>query len=121
MFHDDETINDNEEGACLMRAIEEGDEMKVFHMLLNGADVNYQDNEGYTPLMATAILGLPNIAGLLIMFGADSEVQDYEGVRAGEHAWCLRNYEVFSTIYPSGTALLIRRFRCVLYKLGMED
>lgn len=51
----------------------------VEFLVQNGADVNRQDNEGWTPLHATASCGFNSIARYLVENGADLAAINSDG------------------------------------------
>jgi hypothetical protein len=48
----------------------------------HGANINAQDDDGYTPLIVACYKGLADIAQLLIEKGADVNAKDHEGLTA---------------------------------------
>lgn len=58
---------------------------KITNMLLdNGADIDDQDRENYTPLMAAAAYGNPGVANVLVVRGADVSLRNKEGKTAAD-------------------------------------
>ena len=72
--------------ASLEQAIKLGDIDTVRLILDAGADVNTQNEFGYTPLMIASILGQTEIANLLIQRGADIDARDNGGDTAVMYA-----------------------------------
>jgi hypothetical protein len=66
-----EIVNREELNRELWNAVINKDIGKARSILEKGADVNIQDNEGKTPLMAAALYGRADIVKLFIESGAD--------------------------------------------------
>lgn len=62
-----------------------GDEQLVEQMLREGADVNVQTPQGWTPLMVSGSTGQPTMMRLLLRWGAKLEAKDRQG--NGVLAW----------------------------------
>ncbi|MDE0110915.1 MAG: ankyrin repeat domain-containing protein [Albidovulum sp.] len=71
-------------GSVLHLAAVSGDESSVDSALAEGADPNFADIRGRTPLHVAAEFGWTGIAKTLIEAGADPEVSDRKGRRPGE-------------------------------------
>ncbi len=63
----------------LMDFVKSGDTARVVELIDRGADVNTQDNCGYTPLIQAAWRGHTDIATLLIEGGADVNAKGSDG------------------------------------------
>ncbi|WP_296055221.1 ankyrin repeat domain-containing protein [uncultured Amphritea sp.] len=65
-------------------AINKGDVDKVQYLLLKGADIEYEDPFGATPLMNAAWVGSTELVEFLLSKGADVRHKDKEGFTALE-------------------------------------
>jgi hypothetical protein len=63
----------------LVEASLEGDIAAIGDLLAGGADVSIADDEGWTPLMASAASGHPEVTRLLLAAGANVDAQDPDG------------------------------------------
>lgn len=63
----------------LVEASLEGDIASIGDLLAGGADVSIADDEGWTPLMASAASGHPEVTRLLLAAGANVDAQDPDG------------------------------------------
>jgi ankyrin repeat protein len=77
---DAEAVNSEDEGdMTLHEASENGDEKKVDQFLKKGADVNAEDEYGYTPLSCAASRGHEKVAELLLRNKADINAWNHYG------------------------------------------
>ena len=53
--------------------------------MLNGSALLHYSGQGYTPLLLATSLNLAEIAQLLLVTGADPNVQDWDNDRAAIH------------------------------------
>ncbi|MBE6463625.1 MAG: ankyrin repeat domain-containing protein [Alphaproteobacteria bacterium] len=67
---------------ALIEATIEGNIEEVRSLLENGADVNTQDDKGWTPLMFAAKSQDVEMAKLLMENGADNEIRNEDGYKA---------------------------------------
>ena len=63
----------------MIAAIERDDPESVKLLLLQGANVDFRDQDGWTPTMLAAICGSPQCLRVLVASGANLHVQDHEG------------------------------------------
>jgi len=63
----------------LMRASERGDAESVEMLLKKGANPNYRDNDGFSPLHFAAFYGRAKVAEILIRQGAEVNARDNDG------------------------------------------
>ena len=56
-----------------------GNITKVQELIVQGVDLNVQDEYGYTALIWAASYSNPDIAKVLLDAGADKTIKDYEG------------------------------------------
>ena len=93
--------------ANLFQAIQEyNDPEMVQRCLDNGADVNYQDVEGKTPLMG-CITKHPKNIQLLLDHGADVFVQDYKGNTALIYAVMYGHLSFCQTLFNASEGKLV--------------
>lgn len=71
---------------ALFTAVLQNDYSKVRLLLLQGADVNYANPMGLTPLIAAALHENMRIVYILIQCGAEIELPDRNGDAALDHA-----------------------------------
>ena len=74
-----------------MYAVERGDLQSIQALLDNGADPNAATAEGYTALMAAAVLGNADAVSLLLKNRADAQAQTRQGQTAITLAQLNRN------------------------------
>ncbi len=63
--------------ACISGNLEE-----LESLVREGADINVQNDKGMTPLMYVANGGYGEMVKLLLDFGADKEVENFDGHKA---------------------------------------
>ena len=91
-----------------MNLIEEsrnGNIENVKILLLNGADVNFQDKNGYTALIWASINGYLEVVKLLLLNGADVNIQTIWGDTALMFASCYGYLEVVKLLLLNGSDL----------------
>jgi len=69
-------------GLKLYDACNEGDINKVQDLIHRGADVNYKDKDGNTPLMIASFVGRLDVVQLLLDSGADMDMKNNDGKTA---------------------------------------
>jgi hypothetical protein len=75
-------------------AIKALDTQRVRELVRRGVDVNHQDGQGSTPLMAAAWHGHPEVVKLLLRHGARTDLKDREGETALSLARKQRRWDV---------------------------
>ncbi|CAK4115639.1 unnamed protein product, partial [Aphanomyces euteiches] len=60
----------------LVEATLKADYKRIRALVARGADVNYQDKDGQTPLIRIATLGYSHVTKVLLACGADAELSD---------------------------------------------
>ncbi|CAK5173339.1 unnamed protein product, partial [Aphanomyces euteiches] len=63
----------------LMHAVLKADIKRIRTLIARGADVNYQDKNGETPLTRAAIIGYSYVTKVLLACGGDAELADKAG------------------------------------------
>ena len=86
----------------LINAIKEGDAIKVRNLVHQGADVNYKNELGFTPLMYSAVTGIPSITKILLKAGSKIEEKNNRGLTALEISLFNGSYEVFDMLEKNG-------------------
>ena len=72
----------NQEGPALHKLVQDGN-LKCVRILVNlGADVNMQDEHGWTPLHYCVFAGNMAIMRFLLKHGANPDISDFEGRQA---------------------------------------
>jgi ankyrin repeat protein len=94
---------DEQEETPLIRAIKAKDKELVVRLLTaHGADINQQNNDGYTPLMKAIFLNQKEIAELLLDHGADINQQNKRGQTALIEAVLWGNKEIIELLLSRG-------------------
>jgi len=92
----------------LMHAVENGDTASAMQMIAKGANVNAQDQRGWTALMHASMKGQTNETRLLLAAGADPNLRDREGRTAFLWAaWNCRS-EVAEVLIDSGADVNVK-------------
>jgi ankyrin repeat protein len=74
----------NEFGSSLLQIAIRYGQMEIFNFLLEkGADINFVDRVGWTPLMECVVDSKPEFAKVLIEKGADKSIANHRGATAG--------------------------------------
>lgn len=81
---------------------------KVIDLIRSGADVNYRDNNGISPLLACAGTNAYNTAELLIKAGANVNLTDNSFCTPLMYAITNEHYEMFNLLLNSGCDLNLR-------------
>ncbi|KAG9398935.1 hypothetical protein AC1031_014017 [Aphanomyces cochlioides] len=63
----------------LFQATIKADVKRIHTLVARGADVNYQDKDGRTPLTRAATIGHLYVTKVLLAYGADAELADEDG------------------------------------------
>ena len=81
----------------LMKSIKEGDSKKVISLIENGANINYQDSDGYTPLMLSSTSAYQNkdiVQYLLKQTGINIDIRNKKKQKALDFAQELDDPEI---------------------------
>ena len=81
---------------------------KVIDLIRSGADVNYRDNNGISPLLACAGTNAYNTAEILIKAGANVNLTDNNLCTSLMYAIINEHYEMFNLLLNSGCDLNLR-------------
>lgn len=76
-------------GQSYFFAVESGENNIVEYFVNNGANINIQDNQGYTPLIYATIEGYEEIVKYLLSKGADVSKKTSSGYTAKD--WAEKN------------------------------
>ena len=71
---------------ALLRAVRARDCRELGRLVANGADVNWVNEDGMSPLMMAARLGEVAVVTALLELGSDPSLVDQVGVRCGVRA-----------------------------------
>ncbi|WP_164839161.1 sigma-70 family RNA polymerase sigma factor [Shewanella livingstonensis] len=88
----------NKFGHLMKLAILSGSEIAVRAHLKVALTANLKDNNGATPLMLAASKGLHDICQLLLLAGADTEIEDNKGQKAKDYAKENMYYDIHDTL-----------------------
>ncbi len=88
----------------LMSEVRAGRDIKLLKSLIaDGADINYQDRYGWTPLMAAVFAGQENIVKMLLEHGAKTELKVFkEGWTAFRIAARTEKYDIAKMLVGHG-------------------
>jgi len=87
--------------AALQLAVEKN-RVKIARALIDsGANINVQDENGITPLMAATLLNYPKMVEMLLISNANNRIEDNNGDTALIHSIRVNNMECFNIL--SGT------------------
>lgn len=100
----------NKKCELLFSLIEKGNFEKVYFLLSEGCNVNYQDDQGITPLMYAITFEQYDIAELLLSYGADPNVQDYNGYSSLTIAAYFGNIHAIKLLITHGANPFIQDF-----------
>jgi len=92
----------------LMRASEKGNAESVEMLLKKGANPNYRDNDGFSPLHFAAFYGRAKVAEILIRHGAEVNARDNDGNTPLHTAAKWGNVEVVKLLLKSGADPTVR-------------
>jgi ankyrin repeat protein len=103
-IRDADIPNYNKRNICLLhQACVQVNAEAVRFLLENGIEVNRQDNNGDTPLHIAAIsTDSPSIIGLLVEYGADTEIKDCMGLTPLLFACIYDNFENVKELVKRG-------------------
>ncbi len=91
-----------DKNSQLIEAVKDGNIDRVRLLIAEGADINFQDKNGSTPLHWAAYYGRKEIAKLLLMQGASPYIKDKNGITPIDVARINRQEEILK-IFSNGT------------------
>ena len=113
--------NDNvapeNKNKVLMKSIKEGDSKKVISLIENGANINYQDSDGYTPLMLSSTSAYQNkdiVQYLLKQTGINIDIRNKKKQKALDFAQELDDPEISRLLHAKS-----RDFSYIIYSTIM--
>ncbi len=86
----------------LKQAIDEGDLDWVTGLLNQGADVDFKDERGWTPLMHAVFYNRKGIVEMLLLAGADVHIRNENGTDAYKIAIMVKHYEIADLLKSHG-------------------
>ncbi|KAH9089038.1 hypothetical protein Ae201684P_012321 [Aphanomyces euteiches] len=89
----------------LVEATLKADYKRIRALVARGADVNYQDKDGQTPLIRIATLGYSHVTKVLLACGADAELSDKNGVTPLHHASSHGHMDVVKELLAHGASI----------------
>jgi len=93
-------------------------DIEMVDLLLEfGADVNYQDSRGWTPLMIAATQGYEDMIEFLIVKGANLDIKDKYGKKAADKA---KSQNVFFLLSSAGIDTRMRESQEHVLKFSSE-
>ena len=101
----------------LMKSIKEGDSKKVISLIENGANINYQDSDGYTPLMLSSTSAYQNkdiVQYLLKQTGINIDIRNKKKQKALDFAQGLDDPEISRLLHAKS-----RDFSYIIYSTIM--
>ena len=101
----------------LMKSIKEGDSKKVISLIENGANINYQDSDGYTPLMLSSTSAYQNkdiVKYLLKQTGINIDIRNKKKQKALDFAQELDDPEISRLLHAKS-----RDFSYIIYSTIM--
>ena len=101
----------------LMKSIKEGDSKKVIYLIENGANINYQDSDGYTPLMLSSTSAYQNkdiVQYLLKQTGINIDIRNKKKQKALDFAQELDDPEISRLLHAKS-----RDFSYIIYSTIM--
>jgi len=101
----------------LMKSIKEGDSKKVISLIENGANINYQDSDGYTPLMLSSTSAYQNkdiVQYLLKQTGINIDIRNKKKQKALDFAQELDDPEISRLLHAKS-----RDFSYIIYSTIM--
>ena len=102
----------------LINAIKEGDVIKVRNLVKKGVNVNYKNEEGFTPLMYSAVTGIASITEVLLEAGSNIEETNNRGLTALALALFNGSYDVYDILCDANANKeIIDKLRLVDYEL----
>lgn len=106
----------------LINAIKEGNALKVRSLINLGADVNFKNELGFTPLMYSAVTGIGAITKILISAGSKLETYNNDGYTALVLALFNGSYDVYDVLVKNGAnKTIINNFRLSNLKLNQNE
>ena len=96
---------------CLLEAAKKDDVKKAIDLIKAGADLNIQNNNGYTALYIAALLSRVEIAKALIDAGVNLDIQSTIYGETALYAAADKNVEIVKALIEAGANLNIKNHR----------
>lgn len=86
-------------------ATRSGDVNKVYQSLIDGGDINAQDNIGRTPIMIAALIGNYKVVSYFIENKCDINAKDFEGRTALDYSIRMKNIKITELLQKNNATI----------------
>lgn len=100
--HTDSPPDENNHGASLLKAIQDGDHYRIDSLLISGVDVNAKTSDQWTALMIATVKGYTNVVQELLKRGADVNAKNNKGWTALRFAVSMDDIETMYALIGAG-------------------